>query len=205
MPIFRNKDGNVAPPNIDESPTHVLDRQQQQAQQSAEIPTDYLGGEPATILETPNSPPTRAASAEEPKTVLLGANKRKKKAKEEDADDMADPVVAWVVIVKGAGQGKAIKLGYGQNTIGRGSSQRVSLDFGTKSDMQVSALKHAVITFDPKGKKYYLQSGDGTNLTYLDDAPVLVPVEIKGGEEIVMGETHLRFVPFCGEDFDWNS
>lgn len=210
MPIFRKKDGNVPQPSADDVATQVLDRPQNSPQQpsiSSEAPTDLLADEPPTVIvpSAQAAVSSLASSADEPKTVLLGANKRQAKATTEDANGMDDPVVGWVVITKGAGQGKSRCLGYGQNSIGRGNTERVSLDFGAQSDEQISRSKHAIITFDPKGKKYYLHSGDGTNLTYLNDVPVLMPVEISGGEEIVLGETHLCFVPFCGENFDWNS
>ncbi|MBE8232819.1 MAG: FHA domain-containing protein [Endozoicomonadaceae bacterium] len=116
---------------------------------------------------------------------------------------MNDPVVGWVVVVDGPGKGNAVKLGYGQNSIGRAKTERVSLDFGSASDSQISRSKHAILTFDPKSKKYYIQSGDSVNLTYINDRLILVPIELSGGEHILLGETTLRFVPFCGEDFDW--
>ena len=37
----------------------------------------------------------------------------------------------------------------------------------------------------------------------MGEDPVLMPIELKGGEEIVIGDTTLKFVPFCGKDFDW--
>ncbi len=60
-----------------------------------------------------------------------------------------------------------------------------------------------MLTYDPRGRKFYLQHGGGANLTYLGDVPVLQPAEIKGGETISLGNTKLRFVPLCGSDFDW--
>lgn len=214
MPIFRKKDGNISQPTADDVATQVLDRQKQnqnppQGSMSCEAPTDLIQDEPPTVIVSGAKPIAdsvkKPAASDEPKTVLLGAKKRKEDAKADDANGMDDPVVGWVVITKGPGKGKSRRLGYGQNSIGRGNTERVSLDFGAQSDAQISRVKHAIITFDPKGKKYYLYSGDGTNLTYLNDAPVLMPTEISGGENIVIGDTHLRFIPLCGEDFDWNN
>jgi pSer/pThr/pTyr-binding forkhead associated (FHA) protein len=86
------------------------------------------------------------------------------------------------------------------NPIGRDASNRVSLPFG---DPLVSRQKHAVVVYDPRGKKFFVQHGDSSNLTYLGDQPVLAPAELKGRERIRLGDTVLMFVPFCGEDFDW--
>ena len=116
------------------------------------------------------------------------------------SDAMDDPPVGWLVVVQGPGQGKVVTLGNGMNTIGRAPSERVCLDFG---DSLISRQRHALITYDPKGKKFYVQQGDGKNLTYLGDAPVLTPTELEEFSFIQMGETVLLFVPLCGERFDW--
>jgi len=145
-----------------------------------------------------------------PATQIVGARKRSSAAKSEEkgaspgsgdrGEPMDDPVVGWIVIVEGPGQGASLTLGYGMNSIGRAPSERICLDFG---DSQVSRTNHAAVTYDPRGKKYFVAHGGGKNLTYLGDEPVLMPVELKGGEEIMIGDTKLRFVPFCGADFDW--
>jgi pSer/pThr/pTyr-binding forkhead associated (FHA) protein len=113
---------------------------------------------------------------------------------------MQDPVVGWLAIVKGPGAGDFVRMGYGFNSIGRGPDQRCQLDFG---DEKISRQNHASITYDPRGRKFYLQHGGGQNLTYIGDVPVLQPTELKGGEFIVIGATVLRFVPLCGQDFDY--
>ena len=118
----------------------------------------------------------------------------------EKADGMDDPVVGWLAIVEGPGKGNARQLGYGSNTIGRGETARINLDFG---DDQISRGGHAIVTYDPRGKKFYVQHGGGTNLTYLNDQPVLIPIELPALSHISIGNTILRFVPLCGEEFDW--
>lgn len=111
-----------------------------------------------------------------------------------------EPVVGWLVVVDGPGKGQSIKLGFGMNSIGRAKEARVSLDFG---DEEISRQDHASVTYDPKGNKFYLQHGGGINLTYLENAPVLQPLELKGRETISIGNTKLIFIPFCGANFVW--
>lgn len=121
------------------------------------------------------------------------------------ADDaMSDPIAGWLIVIAGPGKGNALKLGYGQNTIGRSASERVSLDFG---DSQISRSNHATVTYDPRGNQFYLQPGSGTNLTYLNqgNTPVLQPVPLPSHSEIVLGDTTLLFIPLCGEQFTWAS
>ena len=117
------------------------------------------------------------------------------------ADNMGDPPVGWLVVVDGPGRGASLTLGNGVNSIGRDANQRLPLDFG---DELISRAGHATITYDPRGKKFYIQHGGGTNLTYVNDQPVLAPQELTASTHILMGNTTLRFVPLCGEEFDWD-
>ena len=113
-----------------------------------------------------------------------------------------DPAVGWLVIVEGPGKGRSLELGMGANAIGRNATQKIALDFG---DHEIHREKHALLIFDPRSKRFFLQgSADARNLTYIGDDLVLVPVELKGGETILVGRTHLRFIPLCGPDFSWS-
>ena len=113
-----------------------------------------------------------------------------------------DPVAGWLVVVNGPGRGSSVTVGYGQNAIGRDAKQRVALNFG---DDQITRENHAVITYDPRGRKFYVQPGSGKNLTYLGDAPVLAPQELASGAHLMLGKTTLRFIALCGPDFDWDA
>jgi hypothetical protein len=115
---------------------------------------------------------------------------------------LADPPVAVLLIIAGPGQGKLLTMGYGMNTLGRGHDQRIALDFG---DERISRSAHASLTYDGKGRRFYLQHGGGASLTYHDDAPVLEPLEIVSGARIRVGETELLFRALVGPDFDWNT
>ncbi len=92
-------------------------------------------------------------------------------------------------------------MGYGWNSIGRDSSQRICLDFG---DSQISRLNHAKILYDPRARKFSLTLGEGTNPTYVRGQALLAPTEIHSGDEIQVGETDLLFIALCGEKFDWS-
>src|SRR5262249_1395015 len=107
----------------------------------------------------------------------------------------------WLVVVQGPGRGRSLEIGIGANSIGRERNQKLCIDFG---DQQIHREKHAVLVYDPRSQRFFVQSGDVRNLTYLVDNLVLTPTELKGGEVIVVGQTHLRFVPFCGPNFSWS-
>lgn len=133
-------------------------------------------------------------------TVPAEGRDPEQQATSASADPMADPPVGWLVVIRGPGQGRSVTIGNGMNPIGRDHAERICVDFG---DAMISRHSHAVIAYDPKGKQFYIQHGGGKNLTYVDEAPVLVPTELHGFSKIVMGETVLLFVPLCGERFDW--
>ena len=114
---------------------------------------------------------------------------------------MDDPPVGWLVVVSGVGQGNVLTLGNGINSLGRDPSERLQMDFG---DSMVSRKNHTTITYDPRGRKFYVQHGDGINLTYIENEPVLNIQELQPNTEITVGNTVLRFVPLCGNLFDWD-
>ena len=175
----------------DDDTTRISPRQNSAADETRPIAAGTSSfsddnGEPHTRIYRPKATPSTAHSATSSDAPI--------------SDFSAEPVVGWLVVIDGPGRGQSLKLGYGVNTIGRGPDSRVSLDFG---DEQISRQGHAMLTYDTKGRKFYIQHGGAANLTYLGDAPVLQPHEIKGREVIGIGNTILIFVPFCGPEFEW--
>lgn len=123
------------------------------------------------------------------------------KKEDSSANSLQDPVAGFLVVVNGPGRGSVYRLGYGMNSIGRDASQRISLDHG---DLRVSRENHCVVTFDPAVRKFYVQAGEGPGLTYLDNEAVLKPEELASGNHLRLGDTELRFLALCGEDFGWD-
>ena len=111
-----------------------------------------------------------------------------------------DPVVGWLVILDGPGKGNCINLGFGVNGIGRNETNRARLDFG---DEEISRDSHALLTYDPKNTKFFIQHGNGKNLTYVGEDPVLQPRELIDKNIISLGNTKLMFVALCSEHFQW--
>jgi len=114
------------------------------------------------------------------------------------------PVVGWIVIVSGIGKGKSIEIYEGVNTIGRGGSQDIRLSFEHgQEDHEIARNLQAKITYDPRGKTFYLQHGEAKNLTYLNEQPVMELKVLTPYDKIEMGNSALLFVPLCGEQFVW--
>ena len=208
MPVYRGPDGKIIEEKSekrkeDTKPTDVANRPSPPAPQVGEQPA----GAGRLDAPTQRMGESRAPSnvGEEERTRLVGGRRRqedeeRRQERAEEDRGMDDPVVGWLVVVEGPGKGRAGQLGYGSNSIGRGETDRIKLDFG---DDQISRSGHAVVTYDPRGRKFYVQHGGGTNLTYLGDQPVLSPTELSALSHISIGNTVLRFVPLCGAEFDW--
>lgn len=111
-----------------------------------------------------------------------------------------DPVVGWLVVLAGPGRGNARRLGYGQNSLGRDKGERVSLDFG---DASISRSKHAFVLYEPRKRQYFVRPGEGANLTYLNGELLTEARPLTPADVIEVGATKLKFVPFCGPEFDW--
>lgn len=107
----------------------------------------------------------------------------------------------WIVVTSGPGRGAAFTLLNGVSKIGRGDGQAVMLDFG---DNSISRDNHAAIAFDGETRKFFLGHGGKSNIVRLNDKPVLSTEELMDGDSIRIGETTLTFVAFCGEDFSWD-
>ncbi len=110
--------------------------------------------------------------------------------------------VGWMVVVAGPGCGTAFALQNGVSQIGRGEGQAVRLDYG---DTSIPRENHAAVAYDSEQRGFFLGHGGKANLVRLNGKPVLSTEPLSHGALIRIGETTLRFVGFCGSEFDWGS
>jgi len=115
-------------------------------------------------------------------------------------DPNSGPVVGWLVVVDGPGRGQFRGIYNGVNSIGRGDDQRICLNFG---DEALSRTEHATIIFDEKTSIFYLERGKSANLLRLNGDAVIGQPVLSDGNELYLGETKVRFVALCGDDFSW--
>lgn len=115
------------------------------------------------------------------------------------ADANTEPVVGWLICVKGESFGESFNLKAGKNSIGRGAGMDVML----AQERSVSRDKHAVITYEPKKKIFLIQPGDSSGLVYLNDDLLMTFAQLSSYDTIQLGEAVFKFVPFCGENFIW--
>ncbi|MEM6578294.1 MAG: FHA domain-containing protein [Pseudomonadota bacterium] len=177
-----------------------------------DAPTDAtqdFGSEPTIDLTQVSS----SAGSDDEATVIGGQGFSEKTviyspANEEDVrasatdefDDGIDPVVGWLVVLKGPGKGRSLTLGHGMNLIGRGANQRVSMNFG---DTLISSEDHAKIMYEDG--EFYISHGSGKNLTRLNGKIIPNMVELPTHSLIQLSKnTTVAFVALCDKNFDWS-
>lgn len=135
----------------------------------------------------------RSASAKSETTEKSGAVEKL------ETVPAAEPVVGWLVCVKGSRFGESFGIYSGNNSIGRNDENRIVISM----DNNISRFKHAIIVYEPKKRNFYLLPGDSSGLTYLNGDYVSESKMIKAYDMIGLGESKFMFVPLCGEAFSW--
>ena len=140
----------------------------------------------------PATQPVNAAPARPKKemsaTIALNAN-----------EAGISPVCGWVVVTEGDNKGKSYTVHSDKNSIGRGSQFDINLSF----DNAVSKEGDATITYDSRGKKFFVTLSSGKNNVYHNGNLLLTPEEIKDYDVLEIGTTKLVFRSFCNEEFTY--
>lgn len=110
-----------------------------------------------------------------------------------------DPVVGWLVCIDGPSKGQDYRIKSEKNFIGRAAN----MDIAITDDDSISRENHAVISFNPKNGCFRLLPGESHGMVYLNDEEVYSASELFKGDVIELGQTKLKFVPFCDGGFVW--
>lgn len=178
-------------------------------QDDAEAVTEALKTEDfsAQTAQTPQPAPAPAAPKKQPSFVNTAVN-----GWEEPEDDEnctvgyyaqvigVEPVVGWLVCIKGAYRGESFKLKSGRNFIGRAANMDIVLG----ADQSVSRLRHAAVVYDPKSRAFIVAAGDARELCYLNGEVVISSQKLKAYDVLTLGNTELMLIPLCGEKFSWD-
>ncbi len=110
------------------------------------------------------------------------------------------PVVGWLVCVQGKNIGRSFQIYTGYNQVGRENGQIIVPD-----EPQISRTNHMIITYDPRGRAFYIGAGDGRNIIYVNGKPLYggSGAELHNYDVIDTGGVLFRFIGFCGEQFSW--
>ena len=110
-----------------------------------------------------------------------------------------DPVVGWLVCIKGPDRGQDYRIRSERNFIGRSKA----MDICIAGDNSISRERHATISYNPKKNCFRVAPGEANGLVYLNGEDVETPAALNAYDLIQLGETELIFIPFCGETFQW--
>ena len=136
-----------------------------------------------------NIPPQQPIS-DDSKTVALW-----------DSPSGTEPVVGWLVCVKGSYFGESFNLKAGNNSVGRS----MDMDIPLAQENSISRSRHCVITFEPEKQEYFIRSVEGVGATYLNDEAVTAFTQVKEYDVIKIGNCEFIFYPLCGNNFSWEN
>ena len=112
-----------------------------------------------------------------------------------------EPVVGWLVCVKGVNFGQSFNMKAGNNSIGRA----IDMDIYLAQEKSVSRNKHCIITFEPNSQSFFIQQGESRGLTYLNGEMVMAPTKMKANDSIRIGQAEFVFIPLCVDGFRWEN
>jgi len=110
-----------------------------------------------------------------------------------------DPVVGWLVCVKGPNLGRDYRIRAARNRIGRDSL----MDICVAGDNRVARDTHAMIVYAPRYNEFRLSLGPACDIVFLNGEFLDASAALRERDVIELGETSLQFVPFCGNRFQW--
>ena len=116
------------------------------------------------------------------------------------AQALPTPCVGWLIALNGVHIGQDFHLRVGKNYIGRDAG----MDIALTGDKSVSRNKHAIVIYEPKHHKYFIQPGESNELVYVNDEVVLLPMPLKPYDVIVIGDIELWFMPLCDDQHNWS-
>jgi hypothetical protein len=112
-----------------------------------------------------------------------------------------EPVVGWLVCIEGCQRGKDYKIHAEKNFIGRSEEMHINIT----GDNAISRRNHAIISYNPSERNFFLIPGDGVGIVYHNNEAVYSPIELNTYDLIQMGKSKFIFIPLCGIHFEWEN
>ena len=152
------------------------------------IDTDVLFRTEGTDFNAPVSGGIESYGHTEPAHVITSRSGEK-----------TQPVVGWLVCIKGATVGKEYRIHSDYNYVGSAVG-----DIVIPGDPKISREKHILVTYDPETRVFYVAPASGANIVRLNDKSLVGGAqELHNYDVIRTGDTSLMFIGFCGEQFGW--
>ncbi len=115
--------------------------------------------------------------------------------------DGIEPVVGWLVCIEGSQRGQDYRIRSEKNFIGRSEEMHIQIT----GDNSISRRNHAIVSYNPIQRNFFLIPGDGAGLVYHNNEAVYSPVELTAYDVLQMGKSKFVFIPLCGIHFEWEN
>ncbi len=113
--------------------------------------------------------------------------------------ETVQPVVGWLVCIKGPNIGKEYRIHSDYNYVGSSKG-----DIIIQGDPKISHERHMLVTYDPENRSFYVSPAAGANIVRLNDKGLIGGGEqLKNYDIIRTGDTSLLFIGLCGPEFGW--
>ena len=153
--------------------------------------------------DTPSEPANTSHSqnAAEPKveTAIPVEPQRNTPAVDKPMRSSAVSPVGWLVGIEGESWGKTFECRVGRNRIGNAPAMDIPLTNGSTDSKDA----FAVLIYEPKRRKFYIESGNSAGKIYLNGERVYTHAELQAYDKLRFGESTLLLIPLCGERFAW--
>lgn len=163
-----------------------------------EISEEPDAGRPVEAGDWQTDAQQRPALVPDAADVLDGSTIAPARRKEAAASPTVLPV-GWLVALSGVYKGNVFLCRKGRNCIGRAAQMDISLP----DEPSVDQIAHAQIIYEPKKRQFFLQTGSGNGLCYLNYELVFTHKELHSYDRVTLGDAEFLFVPLCGESFEW--
>lgn len=175
---------------------------EEQAVVPASAPVIAANQATAPVEAVPQSPKQPSPQTEQPAKIVQEVSKqpvKKQKTATPTERKRNQPVVGWLVCIKGVYRGESFTLKAGRNFIGRNADMDVCL----QEDNSIAGDKQAAIIYEPRSRQFILMPGDVHELCYINNEVTLSSTSLKAYDVLDIGDTSLLLIPCCGEKFSW--
>lgn len=155
---------------------------------------------PAAPAPAPAAPAAPAPAKSPLKSAIQSADSMPKTVAYYNLPSDSEPVVGWLVCIKGDYLGESFNLKSGRNNIGRAGN----MDIVLAKDGRVSRDRHAAVVYEPNKREFLVQSGESSGLTYLNDELLMGFKPFVQDDKLTVGGCEFLFKPLCGADFSWD-
>lgn len=145
--------------------------------------------------------PAAPSPAQSPlKSAIQSADSMPKTVAYYNLPSESEPVVGWLVCIKGDYLGESFSLKSGRNNIGRAGN----MDIVLAKDGRVSRDRHAAVVYEPNRREFLVQSGESSGLTYVNGELLMGFKPFAEGDKLSVGGCEFLFKPLCSEKFSWD-